>query len=337
MLKVDHRLVREIMKVDVEISVKIQFFKWAGKRKNFEHYSTTYMAFIRCLEEAGLVGEMWKTIQDMVRSPCIIGSTELSEIVRVLVKAKMVNKACSIFYQIKARKCKPSSNAYNSMIMMLMQEGHYDKVHELYNEMCNEGICFPDTITYCALIVAFGKLGREDSAVRLFDEMKENGLQPTAKIYTTLIGIFFKSGKFEKALSVFCEMKDKRCTPNVFTYTEMIKGLGEAGRVEEAYGLFLDMQRESCMLDVVLVNNLINVLGKAGRLDDVIKLFNDMGSLHITPNVVTYNSVIKVLFQSKSHASDAARWFEKMKESGIVPSPYTYAILIDGFCKTNRV
>ncbi|KAK7816639.1 pentatricopeptide repeat-containing protein [Quercus suber] len=35
-LRVDHRLVREVLKIDVEVNVKIQFFKWAGKRRNFE-------------------------------------------------------------------------------------------------------------------------------------------------------------------------------------------------------------------------------------------------------------------------------------------------------------
>ncbi|PNX83292.1 hypothetical protein L195_g039332, partial [Trifolium pratense] len=66
-LKLDIRLVREVLKIDVEPNVKIQFFKWAGKRRNFEHDSTTYMALIRCLDENRLVGELWRTIQDMVK------------------------------------------------------------------------------------------------------------------------------------------------------------------------------------------------------------------------------------------------------------------------------
>lgn len=224
-LKVDHRLVREVLNIDVEINVKIQFFKWAGKRRNFEHDSSTYLAFIYCLEEAGLTGELWKTIQEMVRSPCEISPLDLSEIVRILGKAKMVNKALKIFYQVKIRKCRPSSGTYNSLIMMLMQEGHYDKVHEIYKEMCSEGNCFPDTVTYSVLIMAFGKLGRDDSAIRLFDEMRENGLHPSAKIYTTLLAIYFKMGKVENALDLVKEMKEKDCAPTVYTYTELIKGL----------------------------------------------------------------------------------------------------------------
>jgi pentatricopeptide repeat protein len=336
-LRVDHRLVREVLKIDVEVNVKIQFFKWAGKRRNFEHDSTTYMALIHCLDEAGLISEMWKTIQEMVRSTCILGPAELSETVKILGKAKMVNKALSVFYQIKGRKCKPTANTYNSMILMLMQEGHHEKVHELYNEMCNEGNCFPDTVTYSALISTFGKLGREDSAIRLFDEMKENGLQPTAKIYTTLLGIYFKLGSVEKALGLVQEMKEKGCAPTVFTYTELIKGLGKARRIEEAYGIYLNMVKDGCKPDVVLINNLINILGRGSRLQDALKIFDEMEAFQCKPNVVTYNTVIKALFESKAPASEASVWFEKMKANGIAPSSFTYSILIDGFCKTNRV
>ncbi|XP_010545716.1 PREDICTED: pentatricopeptide repeat-containing protein At3g16010 isoform X1 [Tarenaya hassleriana] len=337
-LKVDHRLVCAVLEIDVEINVKIQFFKWAGKRRNFQHDSSTYMTLIHCLNEARVYGEMWRTIQDMVRSPYVsVSPAQLSELVRILGRAKMMNKALSVFYQAKGRKCKPTAGTYNSVILMLMQEGQHEKVHEVYTEMCTEGDCLPDTVTYSALISSYGKLGRDDSAIRLFDEMKDNGLQPTAKIYTTLLEIYFKLGKVEKALDLFEEMKKTGCPPTVFTYTELIKGLGKAGRVDEAYALFKNMVKYGLDPDVVVLNNLMNIFGKAGRVEDLVKIFHEMETWKCSPNVVSYNTVIKALFQSKAPASEASSWLEKMKENGVSPSSFTYSILIDGYCKTNRV
>ncbi|KAL2968130.1 hypothetical protein AAZX31_15G013900 [Glycine max] len=287
----------EILKIGVEVSVKVQFFKWAGKRRNFEHDSTTYMALIRCLDEHRMFGEVWKTIQDMV------------------------NRALSVFYQVKGRKGRPTVSTYNSV----MQEGHHEKVHELYNEMCSEGHCFPDTVTYSALTSAFAKLNRDDSAIRLFAEMKENGLQPTAKVYTTLMEIYFK------------EMRAWRCLPTVFTHTEFIRGMGKSRRVEDAYMIYKNMLKDGCKPDVILMNNLINILGRSDCLRDAIKLFDEMKLLNCAPNVVTYNTIIKSLFEAKASPSEASSWFERMKKDGIFPSSFTSSILIDGYSKTNQV
>ncbi|XP_076954691.1 pentatricopeptide repeat-containing protein At3g16010-like isoform X2 [Bidens hawaiensis] len=336
-LRVDHRLVREVLSIDVDVKVKMQFFKWAGKRRHFEHDSTTYMSLIYCLADSGMFGDMWKMIQEMVRQSAVIDPKDLSEIVKLLGKSKMVNKALSLFYQVKGRKCKPTASTYNSIIIMLMQENHPDKVYDLYTEMCNEGNCFPDTITYSALMSAFAKLGHDQPAIRLFDEMKENGFQPNAKIYTTLLAMHFKSGWVEKALDLVKEMKDRNCAPTVYTYTELIKGLAKTGKVEEAYRVYINMLKQGCKPDVVLINNVINILGRAGLISDAKKVFEDMKLYHCEPNVVTYNTMIKALFESKGLSHEACILFEKMKENGIVPSSFTYSIVIDGFCKTNKV
>ncbi|XP_059063187.1 pentatricopeptide repeat-containing protein At3g16010 isoform X5 [Cryptomeria japonica] len=336
LLNIDHRLVREVLNLDVEIGVKLQFFKWAAKKKNLVHDCCTYMPLIRRLAEAGLVGEMWQTILQMVKSDCRINPSVLSELVRILGKVKMVEKACVLFYRIKASRCKPSVYAYNCLFSVLIRANCHDKVQELYKEMCSEGKCLPDTVTYTMLIANFGKLGHVDSAINLFKEMRENGLQPSAKIYTSLMGTLFKSSRYGEALKLFQEMRDKRFPPNVFTYTEVINGLGKAGRVQEALRMFQDMQKDGCSPDVILFNKLIDILGNAGQLDSVFKLFGEMESLGCTPTVVTYNSVMEALFKAKN-ASGALKWFEGMKEKGIHPSPFTYSILIAGLCKTNRL
>ncbi|KAK1289560.1 Pentatricopeptide repeat-containing protein [Acorus calamus] len=309
MLRVDHRLVRQVLNVD-DIDVSVKSSSSSGPDQ--------WVIY-------GMPSNRWYEA---------IVSWDPPSCPRMLGQAKMSNKACALFYQVKGRKCKPNANAYNSIILMLMKEGHYEKVHELYVEMCNEGSCFPDIVTYDALVTAFGKLGRQDSALRLFEEIR---LQPTPKIYTILIGMFFMSGSIDKALSLFDEMRESCCIPTVFTYTELIRGLGRAGRVDDAYGLFLDMRREGVKPDVVLMNTLISMLGKAGRVTDAFKIFNEMEALQCTPNVVTYNTLIKAIFQSRYHTHEAVTLFKNMKAKGIAPSDFTYSILIDGFCKTNRV
>ncbi|KAG7552072.1 Pentatricopeptide repeat [Arabidopsis thaliana x Arabidopsis arenosa] len=276
--RVDHQFVCSVLEIGVNINVKIEFFKWAAKVRHFNHDISTYVTLIRCLEEARLYGDIYETMEEVIRSPYVgFSPAVLFEFVKVFGRAKKMNEALSFFYKAKERKCRPTSSTYNSVILMLMKEGLHEKVHEVYAEMCNERDCFPDMVTYSALISSYEKLGRDDSAVSLFEEMKDNSLQPTEKIYTTLFGIYFKEGKVEKALHLFQEMKRAGCFPTIYTYTELIKGLGNAGWVEEAYGLYKDMLRDGLTPDVVFLIYLMNMLGKAGRVKDLRNVFNEMG------------------------------------------------------------
>lgn len=65
---------------------------------------------------------------------------------------------------------------------MLMQQGLHEKVLDIYADLCKEVDCFPDTVTYSALISTYDQLGRHVSAIRLFFEMKDKCLQPTEEI-----------------------------------------------------------------------------------------------------------------------------------------------------------
>lgn len=75
--KVDHRFVRSVLETDFfKIKAKIWFFRWAAKQINFQHNSSTYMAFIRCPEEAKLDGEIiYATVNEMFRDPCVTFSS----------------------------------------------------------------------------------------------------------------------------------------------------------------------------------------------------------------------------------------------------------------------
>ncbi|KMZ56293.1 putative Pentatricopeptide repeat-containing protein [Zostera marina] len=356
-LKLDHRLLRHVLATaDIDIGTKSQFFKWAAKKPTFHHNSMTYMSYIHALSAANLTGEISKTISEFVKNPsCIITPSDLSAVIVILCRAKMVNKACSIFYQVKSRRiCQPTVQTYNTMITMLIQLGQFEKVHELYTEMTADGNCHPDTATYEAIITTYSKLGRLESARQVFDELKEVGMEPRPKMYTNLISLYFRLGEIDCALDLFQQMRSSGCSPNVYTYTELIRGLGKVSRIDEALGLFCEMKQRQlsgdsgCKPDVVLMNNLLNLLGKSGHLDDMLTLFSQMeaSSSQHPPNVVSFNTMIKALFDSNSRGSasgvryrpsDVDSWLEKMKTRGISPSAYTYSILIDGYCKTNRV
>lgn len=82
----------------------------------FEHDSSSYLALIRRLQEARHYSEIRTTIQDMLNNEFAIFSTpELSDLMKLLGRAKMVIEALSVLYVMKHRACKPDTSTYNSV------------------------------------------------------------------------------------------------------------------------------------------------------------------------------------------------------------------------------
>ncbi|TQE02792.1 hypothetical protein C1H46_011621 [Malus baccata] len=195
----------------MEVNVKVQFFKWAGKRRNFQHDSTTYMALIHCLDEASMFGEMWRTIQEMARSARVIELAELSEIIRILGRAKMegrIEDAIKIFNEMSSLHCTPNMVTYNTIIKVLFESrAPASEATTWFEKMKVNGIV-PNSFTYSILIDGFCKTNRVENALLLLEEMDDRGFPLCPAAYCSLINSLGKAKQYEATNELFQELKE---------------------------------------------------------------------------------------------------------------------------------
>ncbi|XXG40292.1 hypothetical protein AAC387_Pa01g1049 [Persea americana] len=91
-----------------------------------------------------------------------------------------------------------------------------------------------DTLFKNILIWGFFLSLRIETAYRFLDDMKNRGIDPNDVTYNTLINGCCRIKKMEDANKFFLEMKERNLVPNVITYTTMIKGYVSVGQVDEA-------------------------------------------------------------------------------------------------------
>ncbi|KAL0857438.1 hypothetical protein Bca101_062592 [Brassica carinata] len=151
-------------------------------------------------------------------------------------------------------------------------------------------------------------------------------------VCTTLLGVYFRLGMVEKAFDLLEEIKMNQ-TGTFSTFAELIHEFLRVGNLEEAYGLYENIRRDWLRCPhLVLLHKLINILSKIGRVEVLTKV----------PRVWQYSDaydvLIGTLFESNAPDSEVMYLFDQMKSDGTVsPTKYTYSVLIDGFCKRNRV
>ena len=75
----------------------------------------------------------------------------------------------------------------------------------------------PDMMSYSAVI---GARRKDERALELYDEKRQQGLKPTLSIYTALITACGKGGMGERALLLFDELRQQQgLKPHLYTYT----------------------------------------------------------------------------------------------------------------------
>lgn len=114
---------------------------------------------------------------------------------------------------------------------------------------------YPKEGTYMKLLVLLGKSGQANRAHQLFDEMIEEGLEPTAELYTALLAAYCRNNLIDGAFSVLNQMKSlPRCQPDVFTYSTLLKACVDASRFELVDTLYQEMDERLITPNTVTQN-----------------------------------------------------------------------------------
>eukprot|EP00820_Chromera_velia_P018128 Cvel_27280.t1-p1 / transcript=Cvel_27280.t1 / gene=Cvel_27280 / organism=Chromera_velia_CCMP2878 / gene_product=Pentatricopeptide repeat-containing protein, putative / transcript_product=Pentatricopeptide repeat-containing protein, putative / location=Cvel_scaffold3379:4701-6290(+) / protein_length=530 / sequence_SO=supercontig / SO=protein_coding / is_pseudo=false len=148
-----------------------------------------------------------------------------------------------------------------------------------------------------------------------------------------------EGSKWNTALELFAEMKEAGLQPNRITYNALFSALEKAppphgSEWEKALSLFETMKAEGVKASSGTFTLLISAMEKARPSSEWVRaeeLFTEMKEKNIQPSTHTYNSLIRSLANvpaGSSHWVLALHYFEEMKEEGVPRDLYTYKAII---------
>ncbi|XP_047962737.1 pentatricopeptide repeat-containing protein At5g39350-like [Salvia hispanica] len=121
------------------------------------------------------------------------------------------------------------------MIDIYSKCGSLGHAHELFDGLCSRN---RDIVSWSAIIAGYGKHGRGEMAVSMFNEMVQSGIRPNEVTFTCVLHACGHAGLVDEGLNLFNFMK-QNCQECVRTYhyTCIVDLLGRAARLDEAYQL----------------------------------------------------------------------------------------------------
>merc|ERR1719161_430975 len=142
-------------------------------------------------------------------------------------------------------------------------------------------------------------------AVRVFNQLKQSGMQLNSMVYNCLIDACVQCGDVRAALGYFEQMKQLGVV-DVVSYNTMVKAYLLWGQVQGAQALLQDMSRRGLPPNKVTYNELLNARVMAKDRRGVWSLIEDMKAAGVAPSPATCSILLKSL-TTNSLRSDVTR------------------------------
>ncbi|CAA6653605.1 unnamed protein product [Spirodela intermedia] len=220
----------------------------------------------------------------------------------------------------------------------------------------------PDATAFTVLMEGYCAENRIMEAVRIMDEMAENGVTAGEVTYSLIISALCNSGKPVEALNLLHDMLDGGHLPGAPLCCKLFDDLCHQGKVEDAYGAWKKLLKKNFAPDGTIASTLIHWLCKKGKLweaEELLQLVEGGAPASLLP----YNTIIagmcelgscrkpggcgphgregllpKCLQLWRPHrgfcragkAREAVAVLREMVERGLVPDGATCSAIVDG-------
>ncbi|KAK6146804.1 hypothetical protein DH2020_020673 [Rehmannia glutinosa] len=308
----------------------LSFFRWAEKRKSFQHTPECYNALIESLGKIKQFKMVWSLVDEMKLKGLLCKDT-FALVSRRFARAKKVKEAIEAFEKMEKYGLKPELQDYNRLLDTLSKSRHVENAQEVFDKWKNRRFT-PDIKSYTILLEGWGQ---ECNFLRLNEvcrEMREDGFELDVVSYGILIKSHCKAKKYNEAVELYYEMERKNIKASPHIYCTLINGFGSEKKLDEAIKFFELCKCSDCDIEAPTYNALVGAYCWSARMNDAYKVVDEMRKYGIGPTARTYDIILHHLIKLQ-RTKEAYSVFQKMNdELGCEPTGSTYEIMVRMFC-----
>ncbi|KAK2983778.1 hypothetical protein RJ640_017181 [Escallonia rubra] len=211
---------------------------------------------------------------------------------------------CRVFDEMSQRDVV----SWTVMITGYREDGKLDDALMAFEQMQCAGVA-PNRVTMVNALAVCASFNAIDMGVWIHDFIRRSGWELDVILGTSLIDMYGKCGRIEEVLGVFESMKEK----NVFTWNAVIKGLALIKNGEEAIRWFFRMDQEGVQPDEVTLIAVLCACVHSGLVPMGRKIFSSLtdGEYGFSPGVKHYATMVDLLARS-GYLEDALKVIKDM-------------------------
>ncbi|KAG0464087.1 hypothetical protein HPP92_020156 [Vanilla planifolia] len=176
----------------------------------------------------------------------------------------------------------------------------------LFESMMDEGVQ-PNIATVVTVLRACADRGALATGRRIHQVARICGFSSSANVATALLDMYAKCGRIDFAEEIFYAMPKK----DVFAWTAMIFGLANHGRSREALDLFLRMADVGERPDDRTITAILCACRSKGWVAEGYRIYNNLHKFGLKPRIEHYGCMVDLLARA-GHLNEAEGFIRRM-------------------------
>lgn len=190
---------------------------------------------------------------------------------------------------------------------MYLKCGETVDAHGVFDRMTRRSV-----VSWSALIANYANRGNVDEAMKLFELMRDSGVEPNSVTWNGLIAGFSHSGHSHKSATLFQRMHAEGFIPGRPSVSSTLPVVGDIEDVAfggqiHGYVIKAGLESDSCV-----VSALIDMYGKYRRTEEMVRVFEEVGRMEVG----TCNAFVAGLSRN-GLVDNALQAFREFKSQGI--------------------
>ncbi|XP_058069173.1 pentatricopeptide repeat-containing protein At2g15690, mitochondrial-like [Magnolia sinica] len=178
----------------------------------------------------GKVKEALEIMDEMERRGLPIDESSLVSLLQACKNSKLLEAGKRVHNHIRRSPSRPSISIYNKLVEMYWKLGSTDDARMVFEEMHERNL-----ESWNAMLMGLAESGQGDEAMRIFSQMKGDGLKPDGFTFTGVLMACKTLDAVEKGLAFFESMsKDYGIAPKMEHYAAVVDLLAKSGKLNKA-------------------------------------------------------------------------------------------------------
>ncbi|KAJ7527660.1 hypothetical protein O6H91_16G065200 [Diphasiastrum complanatum] len=227
-------------------------------------------------------------------------------------------EALALYEQMQQEGMQPNNVTFGLLLKACANLAALEQGKQLHSEIIKRGFLL-DVVVGSTLVDMYAKCGCTEDARELFDNMSE----PDVVSWSAMIAGYAQNGPAQEALALYEQMKQEGMQPDNVTFVLLLKACASLSALEQGKQLHSEIIKRGFQSDVVVGNTLVDMYAKCGCTEDARELFDNMSER----NVVSWNAMIAGYAQN-GLGKEAFALYEQMKQEGMQPNNVTFVLLL---------